>query len=477
MLNRLAFSLILFVLLIVALPLGSNRAFAWSFIELLIGLSACVFVIAQFNASSSANTFITPENGQRLNITKWFYWGFALSQCIVVLQLIPLPNSVLEVIAPVSAQVWQSVNNASANTISVDIGQTQISLIKGLSYFTFILLLGFYTHSQQRILTLALVIFIAGVIQAIYASIENLLHLPSGIVFDIANDERADGSFMYQNHLANYMLLTASIGVGLLVGQFKNSNKSVNKFKANFVATLEFLLSTKFLLRMGLILIIIALILTRSRMGNAAFFFSLAVLSVIGLLIYKDRPKQFTFLIISFFILDLIIVGAVFGVEKVQQRMAETSFASETRDDVNIDGLGMIAEMPLLGAGAGSFYTNFPQFQTYIYGGFYDHAHNEYLQFLVEFGAFFVVICGLGVLYSLWLCLLNMRYKKGRELKALSFGCAVAILGMLIHMIVDFTLQIPANTITFLAIVLLPLKINALLKKLNSKSGESATEI
>ena len=99
------------------------------------------------------------------------------------------------------------------------------------------------------------------------------------------------------------------------------------------------------------------------------------------------------------------------------------------------------------------------------------------MQFLVEFGAFFVVICGLGVLYSLWLCLLNMRYKKGRELKALSFGCAVAILGMLIHMIVDFTLQIPANTITFLAIVLLPLKINALLKKLNSKSGESATEI
>jgi len=474
MLNRAAFFILLFIILIIALPLGSNRAFAWSFIEMLVALSACLFAFSQLRVAQVKDTLIIPENNQSLPISKWFYIGFVLTQCIVILQLLPLPNEILKFIAPVSFDIWNSVNSislATSNTISVDVGQTQISLIKGISYLTFILLLGFYINSQSRILTVALVIFIAGVIQAVYASIENLLHLPTGIVFDIANGDRADGSFIYQNHLANYMLLTTSIGIGLLFGQFKQTSKGRNKFKANLVATLEFLLSTKFLIRVGLILMIIALILTRSRMGNAAFFLSLGLISLIGLFAYKDKPKQFTFLIISFFILDLIIVGAVFGVEKVQQRMAETSFASETRDDVNIDGLDMISDMPIFGAGAGSFYTNFPQYQTYTYGGFYDHAHNEYLQFLVEFGGVFVVICALGVLYSLFISLRNIRYKQGQKLKALSFGCAIAIVGMLVHMTVDFTLQIPANTVTFLIIVLLPLKINTLLRRLNKQQS------
>jgi hypothetical protein len=469
MLDRSAFSILLFVILIIALPLGSNRAFAWSFIEILVGLSACLFIFKQFRYSGNSNKFIQIENTDTLPISKWFYLGFVFTQCLVILQLVPLPNDILSTIAPLSFDIWSSVNTSSTNTISVDIGQTQISLIKGLSYLVFIMLLGFYINSEKRILTLALTIFIAGVFQALYASIENLLQLPTGLVFDIANNERADGSFIYHNHLANYMLLTGSIGIGLLIGQFKQSTESRNKLKANFVATLEFFLSTKFLIRVGLITIIIALILTRSRMGNAAFFFSLALVSLISLFIYKKRPKQFTFLIISFFILDLIIVGTVFGVEKVQQRMAETSFASETRDDVNIDGLVMITDMPIFGAGAGSFYTNFPQYQSYIYGGFYDFAHNEYLQFMVEFGAIFVLVCALGMIYSLLISLNNMRYKNGSKLKALSFGCAIAIIAMLIHMTVDFTLQIPANTITFLAIVLLPLKINTLLKRFNKQ--------
>jgi hypothetical protein len=170
MLNRAAFFTLLFIILIIALPLGSNRAFAWSFIEMLVGLSACLFVISQLRTSSVKDTFIIPDNNQSLPIPKWFYISFFLTQCIVLLQLLPLPNDILKLVAPESFNIWNSVTLmelATSNTISVDIGQTQISLIKGISYFTFILLLGFYVNSQPRILTVALVIFVAGVFQAV----------------------------------------------------------------------------------------------------------------------------------------------------------------------------------------------------------------------------------------------------------------------------------------------------------------------
>jgi hypothetical protein len=171
MLDRSAFSILLFVILIIALPLGSNRAFAWSFIEILVGLSACLFVFKQFRYSGNSNKLIQIENTETLPISKWFYLGFVFTQCLVILQLVPLPNDILSTIAPLSFDIWSSVNTSSTNTISVDIGQTQISLIKGLSYLVFIMLLGFYINSEKRILTLALTIFIAGVFQALYASI------------------------------------------------------------------------------------------------------------------------------------------------------------------------------------------------------------------------------------------------------------------------------------------------------------------
>ena len=98
-----------------------------------------------------------------------------------------------------------------------------------------------------------------------------------------------------------------------------------------------------------LIIIIVALILTRSRMGNSAFFIALIIVSLLALFVYKQKPKAFKLLIVSFFIIDLIIIGAIFDVEKVKQRISETSLQSETRDEVVRDSIPLILDNPLLG--------------------------------------------------------------------------------------------------------------------------------
>ncbi len=149
---------------------------------------------------------------------------------------------------------------------------------------------------------------------------------------------------------------------------------------------------------------IIALILTRSCMGNSAFFIALAVGSLFAFFFYKHKPKNMRLLIISFFILDLILVGSIFGVEKAKQRLEETNLASETRDEVVRDSLPIIKDYTLTGTGGGSFYSTFPGYHPEPYSGFYDHAHNDYIQFAVELGLPATIMLGL------WLLCCNITY-------------------------------------------------------------------
>ena len=86
-------------------------------------------------------------------------------------------------------------------------------------------------------------------------------------------------------------------------------------------------------------------------MGNSAFFIALIIVSALALIFYKKKPRSFKILIVSFFILDLIIIGAIFDVEKVKQRLSETSLQSETRDEVVRDSIPLILEKPFLGHG------------------------------------------------------------------------------------------------------------------------------
>lgn len=459
--DRFLFYSLLATIVLVALPLGSNRPWAWSLLELTIFSIGIMFVGSKLlNAKQVASDEINS-----ISIPQFILPAFLLLQVFVLIQLLPLPISMFEQIA-YSSDIWANIGN-SANTISVDIGQTQVHLLKGIAYTTFVWLLLKLVNTEERLLQLAYAVFLAGFIQASYACIENLLSWDTGLVFDIANSDRADGSFIYHNHLANYVLLTASIGIGLLIGQFKNRELR-GRSKSAMARAANFLLSNKFIIRGGLIVMIIALILTKSRMGNAGFFAAIAMVSIYALFFYKGRPKAFTFLIISFFVLDLIIVGTVFGVDKVKQRMQETSFASEARDDVLIDGVNMLESTPALGTGAGTFYSTFPMFQSYVYHAFYDHAHNDYLQFVMEFGWGFSIVALILVFHALWQALKSVRFTKGRKLKALNFGCAVAIIAMLFHSTVDFSLQAPANTLVFLTILVICWKSFSRLKALNS---------
>jgi O-antigen ligase len=138
----------------------------------------------------------------------------------------------------------------------------------------------------------------------------------------------------------------------------------------------------------------------------------------------------------------------------VKQRLVETSLDAESRDQVVIWSLDIIRDFPFTGTGMASFYTIFPMYSRADIG-FYDHAHNDYVQFMVEAGIPATLLLGSIVLYSLWRTFTTIRSRHSKTMKGVALGCMMAIIGMLIHISVDFNLQPMANAATFILVLFL----------------------
>ncbi|MGB5805731.1 MAG: O-antigen ligase family protein, partial [Vibrio anguillarum] len=86
---------------------------------------------------------------------------------------------------------------------------------------------------------------------------------------------------------------------------------------------------------------------------------------------------------------------------------------------------------------------------------FYDHAHNDYIQFTLESGLVMVSILGVMILVAAQRAFYAFKNRRNRLMKGIGLSSMMAIIGMLIHMSVDFPLQAPATTLYFLLCLLM----------------------
>lgn len=439
--NSKSFYFLLAIIFLLPIPLGANRPWAWGAFEVAIFCLTIIIVVKQWRV-------------HQLGLAKYanslYLWLAFIA--LSVLQILPLPNGIVDLLSPTSVEFFTSAGAEQAY-ISVDPGQSGISFIKLLSFFCLFVSVLNLVNSEQRLRQLLLCLVAAGTFQALYGSLEILLGSTSSLVFSLPVTDIATGSFVYKNHYANFLVLCLAAGLGLLVSSLENSSAtSAPQHVRNFAKTL---LSSKMLVRICLAIMVIALVMSRSRMGNTAFFASLAIVSVLAFMLIKNRSRGLTVLIISIFVIDLLIVSTYFGLARVKERLAQTSITQETRDEVVQDAFPMIIDFPIFGSGGGSFYSSFPNYQMTQIDGFYDHAHNDYLQFLIEYGMIGLFILLALVLFCVYKAVRAMRVRRTSIMKGSAFACLVAFFAMAMHSTVDFPLQAYANAcyfVVFLAI-------------------------
>ena len=435
-----------FLLLIVWLPLpiGSNRL--WS--EAIIEVWACSLMLLWLMAFMRNRVQTTDVFKMAAPVVvllfMWLIW--------ILLQIIPFPPAWVASISPVAFGHHSLVDATDLMTLSLDSHATIVGWFKSLAYILIFILSLLLIHSRRRLRQLAYVIIYSGLFQAVYGSLMTLSGLGYG--FFIQNPSALNvttGTFINRNHLAGYLVMALSVGIGMMIASLDTENGYTGKQRLR--KYLRLMLSAKLRLRLYLAIMVIALVLTHSRMGNSSFFSALIIAGGLGLILSRHATRGTVILLISLIAIDVFIVGTWFGLEKVAVRIEETTLVKETRDEVDIYAYQQWQDFKWTGSGLGSFYSVFPKYSKEDVRGFYDHTHNDYLEFATDTGVIGAGLLGLVIVMSIYAALVAQYRRRDPLMRGISFAAIMSISAMLIHATVDFNLQIPANAATFMLIL------------------------
>ncbi len=196
-----------------------------------------------------------------------------------------------------------------------------------------------------------------------------------------------------------------------------------------------------------------SIFLSGSRGGMAAFVAQMVVLGV--LLVRKREGSWKQPLMLGAFLATIVVFLVWIGGNELTQRLI--SIHSEAREEINggvrlsidRDCLRMFLKRPFLGWGLGTFPIVYPEFRSFYTTFFVNEAHNDYLQLLVETGLAGFAIAG-------WFLVLVFRRAAGKLKNwtetasgALTVAALLGCVGILVHSVFDFNLQIPANAALF----------------------------
>lgn len=411
----------LVLLLWLPLPIGSNRD--WS-------MGLLVFLCCGLGAAWAVNAW---RRNRDLSPT--------LRAALPMLGLLVL------------CQLWVLVQWLAG--ITVDAAATFQYLMLGVAYTLLFVLVVDLFRTRKRLSLLLAVLVVSGTFQAFFGAVMTLSGV-EGLLMGSKTTYLGDatGTFINRNHLAGYLEMTLAAGVGLLLAL-----RDERPFR--WINVLEMLLGPKGRLRLALVLMTIALVMSHSRMGNSAFFTSLLLVGGVFMVVNRKHRLRNGLILASLILIDLLIISQYFGLGKLAERIANTQLqavvvdgqtvqaANELRGTVYQDALPLAREHFFTGHGAGTFEVLFGKFAGPEIGMHFDHAHNDYLQFVIEYGLLGSLPLLLFVLLGFYHAQRAMWQAESTYRAGVGFGASVGILALLIHSAVDFNLQIPANAATY----------------------------
>lgn len=432
--NRGLFVCYLALLVWVPVPRGSNFPWSWALLELWVFALAIWWLLGFARGRTHLSSSLIGAWPALLCGGLWL--GY------VWLQLLPLPLDLLRILSPEAAR-WHGIAAWPVQTgfapLTMDQFATRGGALKSAAYVTFFALSLALLDRRERIAAAAYTLVVSGFAQAMYGGLSALVE-PGGV---------AHGSFPNRNHFAGYLEMCLATGLGVLIGSL--TGDVARSWKQFFRDTAAWILSPRMRLRLALAAMVIALVLSRSRMGNLAFFASMLVTGAIGLLLSKRASRSMAILIATLVVIDIVIVGAYFGVEKVVDRIEKTQLEDERLEAVLV--IPACQDYPVFGSGLGSFRVVFSRNRGPDLPEIYTHAHNDYVEFACETGIVGISLLGILVLMSFIAALRAQQVRYDPLLRGISFGSMMGIIALMIHSAVDFNLQIPANALTFMLVL------------------------
>ncbi|HEX3437764.1 MAG TPA: O-antigen ligase family protein, partial [Pseudacidobacterium sp.] len=195
--------------------------------------------------------------------------------------------------------------------------------------------------------------------------------------------------------------------------------------------------------------------LSLSLGGMIAFSAELAVLSLLILRGSRSASREIPILILLCIVLIVWLawLRPAGLVDRFGRLLNPISDAGVTgRLAIVKDSLKMLRDRPVLGWGLGTFPVVYPSYRSFFTNLWVNEAHNDFVQTLVETGvagftfaaSFLVLLCYTGIH--------NLKHWRSDMQSSMVLAAFLGCIGILVHGLFDFNLQIPANAAFFFAL-------------------------
>lgn len=335
------------------------------------------------------------------------------------LRLFPKAIS-LPVLGVIAVVLWQLVIGSTAYRYAT------LSESLNLMVYAIVMLIASELFGRRRSLrALALAMGVFGAALALFAMIQDL----SGTdklywIWQVDQISAAIyGPYVNHNHYAGLMemLIPLASGVAFLE---RGSKRVLLLFAAAVMAlTVVFSRSRGGMIALAVEFVFVCVVLfrvQRNRRGVMAVFGAMAMMAALVLWL---------------------------GSDKLFERFSEPH--DQYRVQIYRDSLSMAMHKPILGYGMGTFSTVYPAYRSFYTNLFVNHAHNDYLEMLVDTG-----VVGLALFLWFLFSVFRSGWKKisdenDVEGRALTLAALTGVTGIVVHSFLDFNLHIPANAALF----------------------------
>jgi O-antigen ligase len=254
----------------------------------------------------------------------------------------------------------------------------------------------------------------------------------------------ATGTFVNRGHFAAMLAMMLPVIVGLLLFDIRQGRRGRRRHgvEAN-------VLSQRALMFASAVLILLSLFFTRSRAGIATALVGLAFSSI--LLVRARAGLRHGNLIVGALVVVGVALAALIGLAPILERFEpdQLRLSGEGRFAIYAATIRAAIEFLPFGSGLSTFASVFPRFQSGVFGGYIDYAHNDYLQFFMEVGLVAPVIVALLLATYVMRMGELLRRDRARSFTVLQIAAGVGLLPMMLHSLFDFALHMPANAMWF----------------------------
>ena len=386
-----------------------------------------------------------------------------------LLQILPLPLQVIQIVSPKAYALYQETAfdsglTASWRTLSLYPYATKLELLRLLALALLFWVVANHLRTREQVARVVRVIMAVGFLLAIFGIIQNFTW--NGRLYwvrELTQGGNPFGPYVNRNHFSGYMEMVIPLTVATVMVSAQGQSVRRMTWRDRLLRWGSPEANRSMLLFFIALVMVAALLLCGSRTGLYSFIGSMILFWALVVIRQSTRARSWAILagIVALGFGFAIWIGSdkVFDTLQILRRGTADPVAQK-RLLLWQDTLRIGHDYPWIGSGLNTFQWVYPPYRNpRLYPFTYTHAENDYVQVYAEGGVPLVLILAVSLVTAGTQLLRALWRANDWHVSILGTGLLAGLFALLLHSVADFNLHIMANAVLFVLLLALAYRV------------------